>query len=50
MNSLSDEELIQKLYEAARAGVQIKLIVRGIFCMYRKIKNSKTGNGHQYCG
>jgi polyphosphate kinase len=33
MNSLSDEEMIQKLYEAARAGVQIKLIVRGIFCM-----------------
>ncbi len=33
MNSLSDEEMIQKLYEAARSGVQIKLIVRGIFCM-----------------
>ncbi len=33
MNSLSDEDMIQKLYEAARAGVQIKLIVRGIFCM-----------------
>ena len=25
MNSLSDEEMIQKLYEAARAGVEIKL-------------------------
>ena len=33
INSLSDEELIYKLYEAARAGVEIKLIVRGIFCM-----------------
>jgi polyphosphate kinase len=33
MNSLSDDDMIQKLYEAARAGVQIKLIVRGIFCM-----------------
>ncbi len=33
MNSLSDELLIEKLYEAARAGVEIKLIVRGIFCM-----------------
>lgn len=33
MNSLSDEELISKLYEAARAGVEIKMIVRGIFCM-----------------
>jgi len=38
MNSLSDEVLIQKLYEAARAGVQIKLIVRGIFCMLSENK------------
>ncbi len=34
MNSLSDDELIFKLYDAARAGVEIKLIVRGIFCMF----------------
>jgi polyphosphate kinase len=34
MNSLSDEALIEKLYEAARAGVELKLIIRGIFCMY----------------
>jgi polyphosphate kinase len=33
MNSLSDEELIYKLYEAARAGVEVKLIVRGICSM-----------------
>jgi polyphosphate kinase len=33
MNSFSDEQLIEKLYEAARAGVEIKLVVRGIFCM-----------------
>jgi polyphosphate kinase len=33
MNSLSDDELIKKLYEAAKAGVDIKLIVRGICCM-----------------
>jgi polyphosphate kinase len=33
MNSLSDEELIYHLYEAAREGVEIRLIVRGIFCM-----------------
>jgi polyphosphate kinase len=39
MNSLSDEELIDKLYEAARAGVEIKLIIRGIFCMFSE--NSK---------
>jgi len=31
-NSLSDRTLIEKLYEAARAGVNIRLIVRGIYC------------------
>lgn len=30
MNSLADEELIIKLYEASKAGVKIKIIVRGI--------------------
>ena len=39
INSLSDEELIGKLYDAAQAGVEIKLIVRGIFCMFSE--NSK---------
>src|SRR5450432_476121 len=39
INSLSDEELIGKLYDAARAGVELKLIVRGIFCMLSE--NSK---------
>jgi len=34
MNSVSDEELIDQLYEAAKAGVDLKLIVRGIFCMF----------------
>ena len=34
MNSLSDEEIINELYEAARAGVEINLIIRGIFCMF----------------
>lgn len=33
MNSLSDEEIISELYEAAKAGVEINLIIRGIFCM-----------------
>lgn len=32
VNSLSDRDLIQKLYDAARAGVVIKMIVRGIYC------------------
>jgi polyphosphate kinase len=39
MNSLSDEDLIEKLTEAAKAGVRIRLIVRGIFCMFSE--NSK---------
>ena len=34
MNSLSDEDLINQLSEAAKAGVKIRMIVRGIFCMY----------------
>ncbi|MGQ7867883.1 polyphosphate kinase 1 [Sunxiuqinia sp. sy24] len=31
MNSLIDPEMMDKLYEAARAGVKVRLIVRGIF-------------------
>ena len=31
-NSVSDKVLITKLYEAAKAGVVIKMIVRGIYC------------------
>lgn len=38
LNSLSDEELIIKLYEAARAGVKIKMIIRGICCMFTENK------------
>lgn len=41
LNSLSDEELIVKLYEAARAGVKIKMIIRGICCMYTQNKKFK---------
>ncbi|MEL7020972.1 MAG: polyphosphate kinase 1, partial [Bacteroidota bacterium] len=33
MNSLQDEEMIRKLYEASNAGVEIKLIIRGICCL-----------------
>jgi polyphosphate kinase len=33
MNSLSDQEMITALYEAAKEGVEIKLIIRGIYCM-----------------
>jgi polyphosphate kinase len=41
LNSLSDEKLILKLYEAARAGVKIKMIIRGICCMYTENKKFK---------
>lgn len=33
MNSLSDEEMIGKLYQASNAGVKIDLIVRGMCCL-----------------
>ncbi|MFV0605862.1 MAG: polyphosphate kinase 1 [Niabella sp.] len=39
MNSLADTIMIEKLHEAAKAGVVVKLIIRGIFCMLSE--NSK---------
>ncbi|MFD0588355.1 RNA degradosome polyphosphate kinase [Paenibacillus sp. GCM10027627] len=33
MNSLSNQEMIDKLYEASQAGVKIQLIVRGVCCL-----------------
>ncbi len=33
MNSLTDEPMIQKLYEASNEGVRIQLIVRGMCCL-----------------
>jgi polyphosphate kinase len=33
MNSLSDEEIIRELNEAAKVGVSVRLVVRGIYCM-----------------
>ena len=41
MNSLSDEILIEQLYAAAKHGVKIKLIVRGIFCMMTDLPKLK---------
>lgn len=41
LNSLSDELLINKLYEAAKAGVEIKMVIRGIFCLLTENKKFK---------
>lgn len=38
MNSLSDKDLIMKLYEASNAGIKIDLIIRGICCLRPSIK------------
>ncbi len=42
LNSLSDTQLIEKLHYAARAGVEIKMIIRGICCMYTENKKFKV--------
>jgi len=39
MNSLVDEEIIRKFYEANMAGVHITLMVRGICCLRPGVEN-----------
>lgn len=41
LNSLSDEKLIERLTEAAKCGVHLKMIIRGICCMYTENKKFK---------
>jgi len=38
-NSLTDEKMIKLLYKASKAGVKIKLIIRGACCLVPQIKN-----------
>ena len=39
LNSLEDERMIKKLYEASNAGVKVNMIVRGICCLIPGVKS-----------
>jgi polyphosphate kinase len=45
MNSLADEQLILKLYQASNAGVKIQLIIRGMCCLVPGIKGYSENIG-----
>ncbi|HRI84711.1 MAG TPA: polyphosphate kinase 1 [Ignavibacteria bacterium] len=38
LNSLEDKKMIEKLYEAGKAGVKINIIVRGVCCLIPGVK------------
>ena len=44
MNSLEDDRMIKKLYEASMAGVKINLIIRGICCLLPGLPYSENIN------
>jgi len=39
LNNITDEQLIEKLYQASQSGVKISIIVRGICCLKPGVKN-----------
>jgi polyphosphate kinase len=43
LNSLEDKPLIRKLYDADRAGVQVRLIVRGLCCLMTEVPGLSAG-------
>lgn len=47
LNSVTDEEIIQALHDAGKAGVNVTLLVRGICCILPEVKK-KTDNIHVY--
>ena len=44
MNNFTDYTLIKKLFEAAKKGVKIRLMIRGMFAMELTRENNPTGN------
>lgn len=44
VNSLSDKEIIKKIYEAAKSGVKIEMIIRSIYCAVNQKSFAKPIN------